>query len=309
MNNYRIGIDVGGTKIAAALFEETHLVEKQIIDSNPDETFDSFLLRISSLVLALLKNNGLDITTLNSIGIGVPGIVDSQEGVLSSVPNLPFLKNAPICKALQDKLSLSCTVRVDNDCRCAGQAEALFGAGKGISPLLYCTISTGLASALIVNGIPYRGSHGTAGESGHMLYQSPSQGIPCVCGGFGCYNAYWSGKGFANHLDQTLPPESPLHQRKPLSLKMLSTLASEGDPDCCAYLTELGTHLAEWIFNQCMILDPTCVVLGGGLIHCGPLLLEPLEKHFYSLFNFTSPPTLKTANLDIPGLLGAAWLQ
>ncbi|MDR2553459.1 MAG: ROK family protein, partial [Treponema sp.] len=200
MKQYVIGIDVGGTKTAYGVLDEQkniirHLQHPSNGDCSPEVFFDQIAANVRDLMAAC----NIAGENLWGIGLGMPSFILYDEGYIVKTSNLVNIKDFPARDWLSRRLGAP--VILDNDARAAGMAECCYGAGRGFDAMLYCPVSTGISSALIIGGKPFRGSYGWAGESGHMI-ATPGEGIECGCGNRGCYMSWCSGSMIVKHIKQ-----------------------------------------------------------------------------------------------------------
>lgn len=176
-----LGVDIGGTKIAAGRVNLRGEVESFAV--TPTRAADGYETSIQQVWRALEGGLTKDV---KRIGLCAPGPLNAKTGMVLNPPNLPGWRDVPLARLAQEKFGLP--VSVENDCNAAGLAEALHGAGRGHSSVFYTAIGTGIGSGIILNGKIYHGAHGAAGEAGHVTidYRSP---IPCGCGTPGCIEA------------------------------------------------------------------------------------------------------------------------
>ena len=180
MEQFTIGIDVGGTKTAYGVFDKNKnlvrsLTHKSDADCSPEIFFD----RIAANVKELLAACEIQKENLLGIGLGMPSFILYDEGYIVKTSNLVRIKNFHARSYLSEKLG-GARLILDNDARAAGMAEYRYGAGRGFDKMFFCPLSTGISSSLFINGKPFRGTYGWAGESGHMI-ATPGEGIECGC--------------------------------------------------------------------------------------------------------------------------------
>lgn len=275
-----IGIDVGGTKIAAGVVDDEGRVLETIRKDSPAKERQAIIDTIVS-VTEELKGAFPETAT---VGIGAAGFIDSDRNTIAHGTNLDWtgLKLADI---VSEKVGLP--VVVENDANAFGWAEARFGAARGKQNALIVAIGTGLGGAIVVNGQLLRGAAGFGGEIGHI--NVVPNGRPCGCGQYGCLERYSAGTALGVNgweLAQYRPAYAAriieLSGGNPdhISGKAVTAAAREGDPaalQCYASLTHwLGVGLAD----MCAILDPEAIVIAGGLAEAGDILLEPTKKAF-----------------------------
>ena len=278
-----IGVDVGGTKVAAGLVQPDGTITKQVrvpmlADGTPQDGFAS----VKSAIDALLA--GTPSQTIQGIGICSPGPLDPKTGVVINPPNLPCWRDFPLGPETAKAYALP--VRIDNDANAAGLAEALWGAGSEYRNVFYATLGTGIGTGVIFDQQVYHGRTGAAGEGGHMSidYRGPL----CGCGKRGCIEVLASGPAIARRAQRKLQESSlPVERRasppagslqcagdmlRTLSAGRVDTLTSEmvgradtaGDPLAHEVLLETIVVLAIWLSNIVDLLEPDVIVLGGG---------------------------------------------
>lgn len=281
---YRIGIDVGGTKIAAALLRNGRLIESSIL-ATPQDSLEHFIIMVKAAIDPLLAHIEKTKGKLVGIGIGVPSVVNPVTGELMTAANLPILKGAKLAALLTDQLALSSEIalKIDNDANCFVRAEALLGAGKGSNNIYGMIIGTGIGSGWYHNGEMYRGFHGGAQEVGHMIVD----------------------------FDETITLEKAYHQLTQRNPALLAEEAYRGDILAEKSFEELGSYLGIALSTVVNILDPEVIILGGGIVASSDLFLkaakENLKKYIFS-------PTAKKTRLvkgklgPMAGAMGAALL-
>jgi glucokinase len=269
-----IGIDLGGTKIAGLLLDESGEVLARDEARTPIET-EAILDEVVRLAGELGRGEAA------ALGIGAAGMVAFIDGALRFAPNLP-LRDVPLRALLEDRSGLPCVV--DNDTNAAGWAEFMFGAARGHDHVLLLTVGTGIGGALIVNGSLYRGANGFAAEVGHVIVEPG--GPECGCGNLGCWEQVASGKAIDRlaRAEADRDPEGPIARKASggeVAGRSASEAAAEGDPAARAIFEEVGRRLGEGIAGLVNVLDPELVVVGGGVADEGDLILEPTRRAFH----------------------------
>jgi len=276
-----VGVDVGGTKILAiAVDEEGRRVGTEVRRPTPrgaDALFDA-LVGVISEVRAHAGE-------IEAIGVGVPGLVD-RDGRLAVGPNLPGIANLSIRDELHARTQLP--VAVDNDATCATWAEVKLGAARGASEAFMVTLGTGIGGGVVTQGKLQRGANGFAGEPGHMVVDP--KGPPCPCGRRGCWERFASGSGLGRLARDAA--ESG-HGGRFLALaggdpddvrgEHVTKAAMEGDSAALDVFREFGWWAALGIANLVNLLDPSVVVVGGGLVGAGEIVMHPIRDAFPSL--------------------------
>lgn len=286
-----IGIDLGGTKIAGVLATPSG---KVLMDVNiPTEASKGKKKVIGNIKKAIhmLKNSHK--VKLKAIGIGVPGPILYEKGIIIEAPNLPGWKRVNIKKILEKEFKIP--VFVDNDANCAALAEAWFGAGKFARNFIYMTVSTGIGGGIIIDKKIYRGATGSAGEFGHMKIEA--HGPKCGCGKHGCLEALASG--------------SALKRKTGVEALSLELAARQGDKKAQQAIQEIAHYLAIGISNLVNIFNPEMVIIGGGLSNMRELLICPIKKEFKNYVLSVPAKSVKIVRAKLgtnAGVLGAAAL-
>lgn len=304
-----IGIDLGGTKIAAALANKKgqiieKLTEPTIQSTDPNE----ILKQLASIIKRLSVNYPKKV---KKVGIGLPGQID-EKGKIFNVPNIPALKNIYFVKELK-KLSPQNYV-LENDANAAALAELKFGSGKKFKDFIYLTISTGIGAGIILNGELYRGPHGSAGEVGHMIILPNSQ-LKCGCGNKGCWETLGSGTALINMAKakilsktNTLITELVNNDLTKLSGRIIKEAAEKGDELAKELFNVNAYYNAVGITNLVNIFDPEAIIIGGGLSFNGKYFFEPLNwclRMFKLLNSQNKIKIVKAGCKKDSGLLGA----
>lgn len=305
----RIGIDLGGTSVKAALCEEDGtLLSKR---STPTRTGDAegLCADMKLLALALCGERGISPDSITSIGIGVPGSFDKATCTLKFGTNLGMNN---VCFADAFRPEFGCAVQLDNDANCAALGEATAGSAKGARNMVMVTLGTGVGGGIIIDGKLYTGSNGIAGEIGHIVIQR--DGEQCGCGRKGCLESYTSAASFVKFAERALAEgrKSILQKNAGhLDAKMICDAVDAGDALARELFDEYCVNLSIGLANFINIFQPESIVLGGGLAGYGEKLLEPLRR-------LTLPQTFQSdvRNTEIvcatlgndAGLIGAAML-
>jgi glucokinase len=216
------------------------------------------------------------------VGIGAPGPVDPYRGLLIQGPNLPGWINIPLRDRLAERLKIP--VFLGNDANLAALGEWQFGAGRGTDDLIYITISTGIGGGIICGGRLLVGAHGLAGEPGHVTLVP--DGPACACGGRGHLEAVASGPAIARRTRELLGRDggaSSLHalcggDPSRIDAKLVSAAAKQGDTLAFSVFQEAGGYVGRAVADMLTLLNPTMIILGGGVSRAGDLLLDPVRK-------------------------------
>jgi glucokinase len=304
-----IGIDIGGTKIAAGVVTPDGTVLHTTAVPTPKRQ-DHLVQRILRII-ADMHSRHPDVAT---VGVGAAGLVDWPGGHIRWAPNNAY-RDFPLRQLLADGSGLP--VVVENDANSAAWAEATVGAGAGLGNVIVLTIGTGIGGGIILNGELHRGQSGIAGEIGHMIV-NPEGGHQCGCGLTGCLETMASGTalGRAGQRVAAAHPAGRLAELAGTAGKVTGqtvySAARGGDPVALHLFDQLGYWLGIGIASLVNVFDPQLIVLGGGLITTGNMLLTPTRAS-YERFVFARPhrelPDLALARLGTDaGLIGAALL-
>ncbi len=305
---HAIGIDIGGTKIAGALVDESGNILRENRVATPAKASEALVAAVVELVNELAAGQHV-----LGVGVAAAGFIDSKQSTVIYAPNLSW-RNEPLKEKLQKQFDFP--VIVDNDANAAGWAEYRYGAGRGFSHMTMLTIGTGVGGAIIVDGHLLRGGFGVAAELGHL--RIVPDGIPCGCGQRGCIESYGSGSALLRNARELAAAGTTegarlrelADQNGQLTGAEVYQAILEGDAGALALLRELGDYLGQAIASLASVLDPEVVVIGGGVSAAGELLLQPIresyQKHL-SARGFRPELELKVAELvNDAGVVGAA---
>ena len=188
---YNIGVDIGGTNVKIALVDEKgYIAYSNSVPTRAEMGYEYTIQNIINTIKDSLKESNNDISNIGGIGFGLPGQIDSINGIVRLLPNIPGWVEVPLAKIVSDEFKVP--VKLDNDVRVATLGELNFGAGKGCKNLICLTVGTGVGSGIVLNGQLVRGASLTAGEIGHVVVER-HDGRICGCGSTGCLEAYASG--------------------------------------------------------------------------------------------------------------------
>ncbi len=276
-----VGVDVGGTKIAAGLVDEHGTLIARERRESPATDPAEIVRTIGELVRSLVASSAVE-----AVGVCAAGFVDKQRATVVFAPNLAW-RDEPLKERLQKELDLP--VVVENDANAAAWGEFTFGAGEDVEDLLMLTIGTGVGGGVVLDGDLVRGGFGFGGEVGHI--QMVPGGVLCGCGNLGCLESYGSGNALAR-MTREHALESPDAARQLLEQAggdpagitgpLITTAAQAGDPFAIERLAELGDWIGQGVATLTAVLDPNVVVIGGGVSEAGDLLLDPIRSSFES---------------------------
>jgi|SRR4051794_3407358 predicted NBD/HSP70 family sugar kinase len=282
-----LGIDFGKRHLRVALSDLGHQVLAERREELADDHDASAGVELAAqLVDALLAETGTDRDTLVGAGMGIPGPVTGPEGELGSSTILPGWVGVRAAEVMSARLGLDVTV--DNDANLGALAEWTQGAGRGCQTLVYVKVATGIGAGLIVDGRPFRGAHGTAGELGHTIVDS--RGPICRCGNRGCLETLVGAQALLDDLRPSLGEITVAH---------MLDCAAAGDPGCRRVIADAGNAIGGALATLCNLVDPQRIVIGGELAAAGDLLLEPARTAL------TRGAIASAARVElVPGVLG-----
>ena len=314
-----LGVDVGGTKIAAALVDPAgnvlHSLRRETVLGSPDATLDG----IAAAARDLMAASGTDPQGVHAIGFGIPGLVDPEKGIGIASVNLGW-RDVPVRKGLEARLKVAC--EVDNDVRAGALGEARFGAARGLQEWVYVNIGTGISAVILLHGRFLMGARGLAGEIGHAVLEP--DGPMCKCGGRGCFEAVASGPGIAERAlakiksgrdsilvraDSTFPPAS-------LDPEAVFGAAERGDAVAVETLEEVGKLVAYALEHIALAYDPEKIVIGGSIMLSSAVLFGVAREKLHELSRaswvfgrtYSNELVVLSALGNNAGVLGAAAL-
>ena len=302
-----IGVDIGGTKIAAGVVDEAGTVLSQVrLDTDPDNP-GAIEAAVISAVAQLRRTH-----TVGAVGVAAAGFVSPRRDAVLFAPNIAW-RDHP----LRDRLAagIDLPIVVENDANAAGWAEFRFGRARAVEDMVMLTVGTGLGGALVLNGRLLRGAHGAAGEIGHM--QVVPGGHYCGCGHEGCWEMYGSGRALtrsARAAAVAYPDRAgallELAGDRKIQGPHVTAAAQAGDPLAIELFAQLGFWLGVGIADLAAAVDPEMAVVGGGVAAAGELLLEPIRASFarhLSARGYRGELTIELAELENEaGIVGAA---
>ena len=276
---YGFGIDLGGTTVKLAYFDENGtMLDKWEIPTVTANGGQQILPDIAASVKDYLEKNNIAPESILGLGIGVPGPVDGK-GVVNKCINLGWgvFNIAETLSALT-----GFPVKAGNDANVAALGEYWKGGGAGCENMVFVTLGTGVGGGIVIGGNLLHGSHGSGAEIGHMVL-NPRETIPCNCGKFGCVEQYCSATGIARLAREHLAKsrmESSLRTLENIAAKDVFDAAKAGDAAAQEILKKFYDYMGQFLGSLCSAVDPEVVVLGGGVSKAGQVLLEGVEEAF-----------------------------
>jgi glucokinase len=305
-----IGIDVGGTKVLGGVVDESGKVLTTARKDTPRQGGSALTQTIADVAKELLQQH-----SVASVGVSAAGFVSSDRKTMLATPNIADWNGVDLDHQLTALIGLP--VVIENDANAAAWGEAKFGAGKNQDHMMMLTVGTGIGGGIVVNGALYRGAFGIAAEFGHM--RVVPEGHICGCGARGCFEQYASGNALLRHAREAINA-SPEVARNLLSRgdgtvagltgQAITEAARDGDAVALAAFNTTGQWLGAGIASLAVLLDPACVVIGGGVIDAGEILLKPTRESLERNMPFAGKhpyPEIIAAQLgNEAGLVGVA---
>jgi len=308
-----IGIDVGGTKVLGGVVTASGEILATARRDTPREGGRALTEAIANVATELSKQYPVD-----SIGVSAAGFISSDRQTMLATPNISNWNGVNLVTELTELLHKK--IVLENDANAAAWGEFKFGAGRGRNDLMMLTLGTGVGGGLILDGSVFRGAFGIGAELGHMRLIADGQ--LCGCGIRGCLEQYASGSALMRHAREAIDA-SPLLARNLLERgdgsieglrgEHITDAARDGDPVAIAAFNTMANYLGAGIASLCAVIDPSCIVLGGGVIDAGELFLSPTREAALRLIPFSGKhpyPEIVPAELgNNAGLVGVADLS
>jgi glucokinase len=311
MKPYALGIDVGGTKIAAGIVNQAgEIITRYTTHAHSEKEPQHVIEAIGQAYHTLIAQSDIAPSEIEAVGLGFGGNTNGPAGLVLVSSNLPAWRNVPLRDIVAEQIGQ--TVILDNDTNLCALGEYHFGAGRGTQNMVYVTFSTGYGIGIIIDGRLYVGHTGTAGELGHVVIEIG--GPPCSCGKNGCIMAYASGVGISRMVYERIEAGIKTSLRPSIFGRRISgeevvEAAQQGDQVAREILNTAGYYAGVGLSMVVQILNPELIVLGGGLTRIGPLVMDQVEV---GLADHTQPQLLDSVRLvpwtlgDDLGIIGAA---
>ncbi len=311
---YYIGIDLGGTNIAVGLVsEEGKIIAKKSVKTNSQRPFKEILKDMADCVIDLLKEQNISLDDVVSIGIGTPGSVDSEHGILVYANNFKEKENIKMREIIQSYIDKP--VYMTNDANAAALGEVVAGAAKGYKNVVVITLGTGVGGGVIINGQLYEGQYSAGAELGHIMLIH--DGEQCSCGRKGCWEAYASATALIRQTKKAMEEHPDSYMNKIATLDNVSgrtafIAAKNGDAAGQAVVDKYIQYISEGLVDIINIFRPEILIIGGGICNEGEYLLKPirefLRKHSYGGSRHPEQKLAVAALGNDAGIIGAAFL-
>ncbi|MBM7557355.1 ROK family protein [Halanaerobacter jeridensis] len=271
---YVIGVDLGGTKILTALSDlEGNILKRSRVLVGDVKDKDTVVTKIKETIEQVIEETEVDLEQVAGIGLGCPGPLDIEEGLIHHTPNLN-LDDVNIKDELSD---LNTPIFLENDANAAALGEQWFGSGKGAENMIYITVSTGIGGGVIINGDIYHGTSDGAGEIGHMTLD-PNSVVKCGCGNFGCWEALASGTALSRLGQEALKAEEDtmiddlVDEISEVDGAVVAKAAAKEDEVALELMNTIAERLGTGLASLINIFNPSRIVFGGGVSNSWSLL-------------------------------------
>ena len=305
-----VGVDVGGTKVLGGVVDVAGKVLATSRRDTPREGGSALTKTIAAVALELMQEH-----TITAVGVSAAGFVSSDRKTMWATPNIAFWLDVQLEVELTKLIGLP--VVIENDANAAAWGEAKFGAGRNQAHMMMLTIGTGVGGGIVVNNQLYRGAFGIAAEFGHL--RVVPEGHLCGCGARGCFEQYASGSALRRHAREAISASPDLARNllargdgtiEGLTGQAITDAAREGDAVALAAFQTTAQYLGAGIASLAVLLDPSCVVIGGGVVDAGEILLAPTREAMKRYMPFAGKhpyPEIVAAELgNEAGLVGVA---
>ena len=315
-DDYVVGVDMGGTKILAAVINaKGEIVQQAKRATKPKKGPEEVIERITRCIREAIDSAELKPSQIRAIGIGSPGPLDPETGVIIFAPNLGW-SNVPLKAKLEANLSIP--TFVDNDVNVGTLGEYAFGAGRGVKNLVGIFVGTGIGGGIILDGKLFHGVNKTAGEVGHMIVEA--KGPRCGCGNFGCLEAVASRTAITRDLQKAILKKGKKSKLTELNggnldlirSKAIARAVKQGDKPTIKVVQRAAKYLGISVASIVHFLNPEMVVLGGGVVEAmGDSLLDPIR---HAAAEYALPTTMDGVQIvaatlgDNAGVIGASVL-
>ena len=304
MNNYVVGIDIGGTKLATVVADDSCKIINKVRKPTLAAKGPKYAIQLLfDMVYQTIEEASLDFGSISAIGVSCGGPLDTGTGIVYSPPNLPGWDAFPLKERLE--LEFKVPTIIENDANACALAEYRFGGGRGYNVVLYMTMSTGIGGGIVVNGQILHGANDSAGEVGHQILLP--NGPQCGCGKRGCLEALCSGPAIARRAKEALQNETKstilsLADDDLDAVKSEHVLQAAKQDDVLALklIDETAYYMGWGIANLVNVLNPDIVLLGTIAIAAGDLLLNPIRR---TVSSFAMPRPAEVVRI-MPAQLG-----
>jgi len=311
---FYIGVDLGGTKIAAGVVNEKgEILTQSDVPTGAERSYTEIIEDMANLIIKVVKQSGIAMDEIKAIGIGSPGAINNSSGTVIFANNL-YWHNVPLRQEMQKIIDKP--VFIENDANVAAFAEAMCGACQGAESSVTMTLGTGLGAGIVIGGKPYPGSHGVGAELGHIVIEP--DGLECTCGNKGCLERYTSatalirdGKEVVLKTRDSLISKMAEGDPDRVTAKIVIDAARIGDEQASIIWKRYIKYLALGVVNVINFIDPAIIAIGGGVSKAGDFLLDSLKEEVKRIVLYKSVPYAKICLAQMgneAGIIGAAML-
>ncbi len=301
-----IGVDLGGTNLRTALVSPAgHILEKNKEATDAGRGYRSVIEKLVGNIRQRQETAKQGGHVVVAVGVGAPGVIHAERGVVVKSPNFPDWNNLPLKQELEAAAGVP--VFIENDANVAALGEQWLGAAHGINSVIFLTLGTGVGGGIVLNGRIWQGADGMAGEVGHMTIIP--DGRKCGCGNTGCLEMYASSRGIVMSYQEGLTGRpGPRHAQSVTSAEIYEA-AHGGDPLALKVMEEMGRYLGIGIANLINIFNPEMVVIGGGVKDAWTLFINATRAEIRKrAFEYPAERTRIVPSMlgDDAGMVGAA---
>lgn len=310
MEELAVGVDLGGTNIKAGLVTAAgEVIQRHRVQTQADRGGAQAVAgRICEAARRCIELGGAKAASVRGLGVGSPGTLDLQNGVVLFSPNLPGWRDIPLRRMIEEDIGLPCVL--DNDANVAALAEHWAGAGKGASSLVLLTLGTGIGAGIVLDGRIWHGGNGVAGEVGHVSINP--DGPVCGCGNRGCFEVYASATGMVRRMREAIAAgtESSLAADPgAITAAAIHKAAVAGDAAARQNIEATGRLLGLVVSNIMHMINPEVIAFSGGVTAAGDMLMDPLLDEVRQRTLEASRRDVRVCFAELPedaGVIGAA---
>lgn len=312
---YIVGVDLGGTKISTVLINKKgEILAKKGIPTEAQNGPNAVISRIKDTIHDVMNQVSVAVDDLEGIGIGSPGPLDAEKGIIKFTPNLPGWINIPLKDKVKEEFDVP--IKVDNDANAAAVGEGVLGAGKGVKNFVYITVSTGIGGGVFIDGKLFHGENSNGAEIGHTTIDF--NGPVCGCGNRGCWEALASGTAFAKYTKELLRANKKSlitdlvnGDIDKVDAKVIFDAARQGDELANDIIDRESMLLGVGIANMINNFNPSLIIIGGGMSNDLDKMYPRIMKEVESRALKASVEVVKIVRAKLgkdAGVLGAASL-
>lgn len=266
-NRFIVSVDLGGTNLKVALLDLKYRIkDKKVLSTKRLIKKEALILAIIDSINKTLENNRLNKANILGVGLGLPGPIDTERGIVHFFPNIPGWKEVDLKRILERKLKLP--VFLDNDANMMSLAEYKLGAAQGSKYAVCLTLGTGVGAGIVIADRLYRGASNASGEIGHIPINE--RGPICNCGGRACLETYIGNNKILREAKRVF--------KRNISLEELSRLAKRKNKQALDIWLEVGRRLGIALVGVVNLLNPDCIVIGGGVANAGKMLFDKVKE-------------------------------